>query len=53
MKENMYSHKLRYDGYLELICKCLSDVMYTKLTCKKILYEEITYIYGKTLVIIV
>jgi hypothetical protein len=38
---------LRYDGYLELICKCLSDDMFTELTCIRIPYEKITRVYGK------
>ena len=48
MKGSNYSHKLRYKGYLELICKCLSQNMYTELTCMRIPYGKITYIYGKT-----
>jgi len=40
MKENNYFYKLRYEGYLELICKCLTDYMYTKLTRKKIYMER-------------
>jgi hypothetical protein len=31
--------------HIELICKCLSDNMYIKLTCMRILYEEITCVY--------
>ena len=37
MKENSYSHKLRYDGYLKLIYRCLSDDIYIEL----ILYRKI------------
>jgi hypothetical protein len=42
-----------YDGYLELIYRCLSDDMLTELTRVRISYEEITYIYGKIHVIVV
>ena len=40
------------EGYLKLICRCLSNDMYTKLTRKRILYGDITYVYGKTYVIV-
>jgi hypothetical protein len=40
-------HKLRYEGYLELICRFLSNDMYTKLTRMRISYEKIIYVYGK------
>ena len=42
-----------YKGYLELIYRCLLDDIYTKLTCMRILYEEITCVYRKTHVTIV
>jgi len=32
MKGSNCSHKIRYKGYFELIYRCLSDDMYTKLT---------------------
>jgi hypothetical protein len=35
MKRNNYSHKLRCEGYVELICRCFSNDVYTKLTCIK------------------
>jgi hypothetical protein len=41
-----------YEGYLKLICRYLSNDMYTKLTRKRILYGDITYVYGKTYVIV-
>jgi hypothetical protein len=47
MKGSNLSYKLRYKGYLELICRCLSKDMHTKLTCIRISYGEITYVYGK------
>jgi hypothetical protein len=47
MKENSCSNKLSYKGYLELICRYLSDDMHTKLTRMRILYGEITYVYKK------
>ena len=53
MKRSSCSKKLRYEGCLELICRFLLDNMYTKLTPKRILYEEITYIYENPLVIVV
>jgi hypothetical protein len=53
MKENNYFYKPRYEGYLKLICKYLTDDMHTKLTRKRILYEEITYAYGNVFVIVV
>ena len=52
-KGNRCSNKLRYEGYLKLIYRCLSNDMYVKLTRKRILYGEITYIYGKAHVIVV
>ena len=48
MKGSGCSYKLRCDEYLELIYRGLSDNMYTKLTCKRISYREITYVYRKT-----
>jgi len=53
MKRNGCSYKLSYKKYLELICKCLSQDMYTELICMKILYREITYVYEKAHVTIV
>jgi hypothetical protein len=53
MKESNYSHKLIYEKYPELICRCLLDDMYIELTHKRISYEDITYIYRKIHVIIV
>ena len=53
MRKSNCSYKLRYKGYLELICKCLSQDMYTKLTCMKITYGDITYVYEKTHVTVV
>jgi len=37
------SRKLMYKKYLELICKCLLDDMYTELTCIIIPHGEITW----------
>jgi hypothetical protein len=37
-----------YKKQLELICRCLLDDMYTKLTHMRISYEEITCVYIKT-----
>ena len=48
MKENSCSHKLRYEGYLKLICRCLSDNMYIKLTHVRISYRVISCVYGKS-----
>jgi hypothetical protein len=48
MKENSCSHKLRYEGYLKLICRCLSDDMYIKLTHVRISYRVISCVYGKS-----
>ena len=42
-----FYHKLRYEEYLELICRCLLDDMYTEVTCMNIPYAEITCIYEK------
>ena len=53
MKESSYSHKLGYEEYLELIYRCLLNDMFIELTCIRILYVEITYIYEKTHVTIV
>jgi hypothetical protein len=47
MKGSNCSHKLRYKEYLKLICSCLSQDMYTEMTCMRISYGEITYVYGK------
>ena len=47
MKGSNYTLKLRYEGYLELTCKCLSNKMDTKLARMKILYRDITYVYEK------
>ena len=52
MKKNSCSHKLRCEGYLKLIYRCLSYDMYTKLTSMRVPYEKITCIYGKTHVIV-
>ena len=52
INKNNYSHKLMYEGYLKLICRILSDDMYTKLTRLRIVYKEITCIYEKTHVIV-
>ena len=46
------SYKLRYEGYLKLICRCLSNNMYTELTRNRIIYGAITYIYEKTHMIV-
>jgi tRNA pseudouridine-54 N-methylase len=53
MKRSSCSHKLGNEGYLELICRCLSDDIFTELTRMKISYEEIICVYGKTHVMIV
>ena len=53
MKGRSCSHKMKYEGYLKLICICLSDDMYTELAYKKIPYGGIVYVYGKTIMIVV
>jgi hypothetical protein len=53
MKRNNFSYKLRYERSLKLICRYLSDDIYTELTFKRILYGEITYVYGKAHMIVV
>ena len=47
MKGSSCSHKLKYKGYLEIIYRCMLDDIYYKLTHMRILYGEITCIYGK------
>jgi hypothetical protein len=47
MKVRSCSHKLRYEKYLELICRCLSDYIYTELTRMRIPYGEIIRVYEK------
>ena len=47
------SHKLWYEGYLELTCSCLLDEMYTKLTCIRISYEVIICVYENSYVMVV
>jgi hypothetical protein len=39
-KGNNYPHKLRYERYSNLICKCFLDNMYTNLTKKKEFHIE-------------
>jgi len=41
-----------YKVYQELICKCLSNGMYTELTHMGIPYDEIIYIYRKAHVVV-
>jgi hypothetical protein len=41
MKESGCSHKLRYEGYLELMCRCLSNNIYIELSHIRISYGEI------------
>jgi hypothetical protein len=53
IEKNSFSHKLRYERYLELICWCLSDDMYIKLIHMRIPYEKITCLYEKTYVMVV
>jgi len=53
MKESRCSYKLRYKGYLELICRCLSEDMYTELFHMRIPYREITYVFRKVHVTVV
>jgi hypothetical protein len=48
MKGSNHSYKLRYNGYNELICRCLLNNKYTKLARMRIIYGEITHIHGKT-----
>jgi hypothetical protein len=40
-------------GYLELIYRCLLEDMYAEMTCKKISFEEIIYVYKNIHLIIV
>ena len=53
MKEGDCSHKLRYDGYPEQICRCLLNDMYIELINMRISYKEITCIYGEVYVTVV
>jgi hypothetical protein len=53
VKWSSCSYKMKYKGYLELIYRCLLNVMYSELTGKRISYEEITYVYEKAHVIVV
>ena len=53
MKGSNCSYKLRYERCIELICRCLSDDMYTELTHMKISYGEIIYVYEKAYVMVV
>ena len=53
MKGNNCSHKLRYERYLKLIYRCLSNNMYTNLTYIRILYGENIHVYGKTHMIVI
>ena len=53
MKGSSYPKKLRYEGYLELIYKCLLDDMYTELTRMRILYCDITCVYEKAHMMVV
>jgi hypothetical protein len=53
MKGNNCSYKLRCEGYLELICRCLSNDMHTEQIHMRILYGEITCFYGKAHVTVV
>ena len=52
-KKKSYSHKLRYEGYIEIICRCLCDDMYTELTRIRISYGEITCVNGKAYILVV
>ena len=52
MKGNNWSHKVRFGGYLKLICICLLEDIYTELTRKIISFEMIIYVYGKTYMIV-
>jgi len=49
---NHYSHKLRYERYIKLICMYLSDDMYINLIRKKIPFGELTNVYGNVHVIV-
>jgi len=42
-----------HETNMKVFCRCLSDDMYTELTRTEISYREITFIYGKTHVIVV
>jgi hypothetical protein len=53
VKWNNYSYKLKYDKYLELVYRCLSNYMYIKTIRMRISYGEITCVYGKSHVIVV
>ena len=52
MKKRSCSYKLRYEGDLELICRCFSYDIYTELTYIKILYEKITCDHEKVYVMV-
>jgi hypothetical protein len=46
-------NKLRYEGYLKLICRCLLNEEYIELIRMRFPYEEITHVYGKIYMFIV
>ena len=53
IKKKSYSQKLRYEGNIEIICRCLCDDMYIELTRIRISYGEITCVNGKAYILIV
>ena len=53
MKRINCSYKLRYEEYLELICKCLSDGIHIELTRMRISYKKIICVYEKTHMMVV
>ena len=52
MEGSICSLKLKYDEYLEKICRYLLDDIYTNMTRVKILYGEIACIYIKAHVMV-
>jgi hypothetical protein len=46
-------NKLRNEGYLKLICRCLLNEESIELIRMRFPYEEITYVYGKIYMFIV
>jgi hypothetical protein len=53
MKGNNFSHKLKYNEYLELIYKCLSHDTYIELIHIRIFHGEIIYVYANAHIIVV
>jgi hypothetical protein len=52
LKERSCSHKLRYEGHLELICRCFSYDICAELIYMRILNGKITYDHEKAYVMV-